>query len=279
MAPERATHPLVESGTGSPSLPGAKPLVSVIMPVHNGAAFVAGALASIGRQTHSPLEIIVVDDGSTDASPRIIEGFRQERWPGLQYHRQPKAGPAAARNRGLELASGELIAFLDADDQWARGSLAGSVEMLADPALQVVVGCTQPVRAESGGGADSALEAFGPTWMTFLLGAAVFRRDVFSFVGPFDESLRYGEDVDWFLRAREAGVNIGIRPDVTLLYRRHEGNMTLDKERSNHYFLEALHKSLRRRRSRDGEASDLAGIAALSGKTLADFQAPPEREK
>jgi GT2 family glycosyltransferase len=107
----------------------------------------------------------------------------------------------------------------------------------------------------------------------------VFRRGVFDLVGPFDESLGYGEDVDWFLRAREAGADIGIRTDVTLLYRRHGNNMTLDTERSNHYFLEALHKSLRRRRNRDGQVNDLVGIPALSGKTLADFQAPSAPRK
>jgi len=256
-----------------------EPLVSVIIPVHNGAAFVTGALASICQQTYSPIEIIVIDDGSTDETAGVISRFRQELCRDLKYHRQSKAGPAAARNRGLEMASGGLIAFLDADDQWTRDSLAGSVEMLVNPGFHVVVGCTQPVRAGSGGGADSALQPFGPTWMTFSLGAAVFRREVFSMVGSFDESLGYGEDVDWFLRAREAGIDIGIRPDVTLLYRRHESNMTLDTERSNHYFLEALHKSLQRRRDRDGQVSDLAGIPALSGKTLADFQAPPAHRK
>lgn len=258
---------------------GAGPLVSVIMPVHNGAGFVFGALESIARQPYAPLEIIVVDDGSTDETAAEIARFRQERCPGLRYHRQARGGPAAARNRGIEMASGELIAFLDADDEWTRDALAGSVEMLVDQGFQVVVGCTQPVRAADGGAAGPALQPFGPTWMTFLLGAAVFRRGAFGLVGPFDESLGYGEDVDWFLRAREAGADIGIRTDVTLLYRRHENNMTLDTERSNHYFLEALHRSLRRRRNRDGQAGDLAGIPALSGKTLADFQAPPTNRK
>ena len=115
--------------------------------------------------------------------------------------------------------------------------------------------------------------------MAFSLCAAVFRREVFDIVGQFEEQLRYGEDVDWFLRAREAGVDIGIRNEVTSLYRKHNSNMTLDTEQSNHYFLAALHKSLQRRRGRDGKARDISGVPALAGKKLADFQTPGETEK
>jgi len=255
------------------------PLLSVVVPVYNGADFVADALASICTQPYAPLEVIVIDDGSSDAGAQVIAEFRQHHWPDLEYVYQPNAGPAAARNRGLEIASGEIIAFLDADDLWPDNAIQGSVELLLNQGHQLVVGCTQQVRARSAGDRAAELQPFGEIWMAFSLCAAVFRRDVFDIVGQFDEQLRYGEDVDWFLRAREAGIDIGIRNEVTRLYRKHDSNMTLDTGQSNHYFLAALHKSLQRRRGRNGEARDLSGVPALAGKKLADFQTPGEAEK
>jgi hypothetical protein len=85
--------------------------------------------------------------------------------------------------------------------------------------------------------------------------------------------------VDWFLRAREAGIDIRIRNEVTLLYRKHDSNMTLDTRQSSHYLLAALHKSLQRRRRGGGQASELSGIPALKDKKLADFQPPGKAAK
>ncbi len=255
------------------------PLLSVVVPVYNAADFVAEALASICRQPYATLEVIVVDDGSSDAGAQVIAEFRQHHWPGLKYIYQPNAGPAAARNRGLGIASGEIIAFLDADDLWPDATIPGSVELLLNQGHQLVVGCTQQVCARNAGDLAIGLQPFGEIWMAFSLCAAVFRREVFDIVGRFDEQLRYGEDVDWFLRAREAHINIGIRNEVTRLYRKHDSNMTLDTGQSNHYFLAALHKSLQRRRGRDGKAGDLSGVPALAGKKLADFQTPGKTRK
>ena len=93
-----------------------KPLVSVIMPVYNGAAFLTGAIDNIRRQNYEPLEIIIVDDGSTDSTGQIVASFGSD----IRYVYQANQGPAAARNHGLRLATGDLIAFLDVDDLWAE---------------------------------------------------------------------------------------------------------------------------------------------------------------
>jgi glycosyltransferase involved in cell wall biosynthesis len=250
-------------------------MLSVIIPVFNGAGFITDALASVCGQSYSAMEVIVVDDGSTDGSATLIEEFRQARWPGLKYLSQPHAGPAAARNRGLDATRGEIIAFLDADDLWTEAMLPDSIELLMNEGFQIVVGCIQRVRACRDGQGDFDLRPFGPVWMAFGLIAAVFRREVFfDLVGKFDETLRFGEDVDWFLRAREAGINIGVRSEVTSLRRKHESNMTRDVEQANHYFLAALQKSLGRRRDGHGKARNLADVPALSGRKLADFQIP-----
>jgi GT2 family glycosyltransferase len=102
-------------------------MVSVIVPLFNKAAFVRRALESIARQTYTDFELIVVDDGSSDDGPAIVESFPDSR---LRLLRQANAGPGAARNAGVAVARGELIAFLDADDEWLPAYLARSVALL-----------------------------------------------------------------------------------------------------------------------------------------------------
>ena len=101
--------------------------VSVIIPLFNKAPYVARALASVAAQTYPDFEVIVVDDGSTDGGTQMVEVCKE---PPIRLITQDNAGPGAARNRGLELAQGELVAFLDADDEWLPDYLAESVRLL-----------------------------------------------------------------------------------------------------------------------------------------------------
>jgi len=118
------------------------PLLSAIVPTYNAAGFLAEAIESIRWQTYQPVEIIVVDDGSTDDTAEVVRGLGGE----IRYVEQANAGPAAARNRGLELAQGELIAFLDADDRWPRDKLEIQVpRLLGNPELDLVLGRIQYV--------------------------------------------------------------------------------------------------------------------------------------
>jgi glycosyltransferase involved in cell wall biosynthesis len=107
-------------------------LVSVIIPLYNGASFLGGAIENVLAQNYQPLEIIVVDDGSTDASTEIAAAYPN----GVRYVYQTNAGPAAARNRGIKLAQGPLIAFLDVDDLWSEHKLARQTAYLrANPTM------------------------------------------------------------------------------------------------------------------------------------------------
>ena len=100
---------------GSTALP---QLISVIVPVYNGEKFLGDALASIFAQDYRPIEVIVIDDGSTDRTRAIAQSY-----PEVQYSYQDKQGSAVARNTGIENSRGELIAFLDADDLWIYNKL------------------------------------------------------------------------------------------------------------------------------------------------------------
>lgn len=239
-------------------------LISVIMPVYNGATFVAQAIESALGQTYAPLEIIVVDDGSTDASARIVQGFGDK----LTYIYQPNRGPAAARNRGLRIARGALIAFLDADDLWPAGKLAHQFSRLAaDAALEVVLGHTQFMQQADEPG--EALTFLDEPYPQYLLGSALFRRSAFARVGEFDETLRYCDDWDWFLRAQDLQVSMQMDQEVALYYRRHRDNLTASPQ-SRRELLQLLQKGLARRRSQDSERFALPEWFASARRTNAD---------
>lgn len=253
-----------------------RPLISVIIPVCNGASFIADAIGSVSRRGYRPLEIVVVDDGSTDSTPdvlrRLCRDANHDDNLRITTVRQSNRGPAAARNRGLEIARAGVIGFLDADDLWTGQMPTALHRRLIDDDLQVAVGCTRQLRVAAAKTGTAHLEPVGLVWLAFLLGASLFRRQVFEVVGSFDENMRFGEDVDWFLRAREAGIHIGISDDVVLLYRQHGNNMTRDTRQSDRYFLTALKHSLDRRRGAAGHAVDLAAVAELRNRGIEDFQ-------
>ena len=222
-----------------------RPLVSVIVPVRNGASFLPGAVASIQAQNYPALEIIVVDDGSTDDIQDVVARLPAA----IRYVRQEPSGPAAARNRGIREARGELIAFLDVDDLWPADNLNIMVDtMSASPKLDVVQGYAQIMRQMPGSG---EYEFIGCPLEVFLdyLGGALYRRTAFDKVGLLDESLAYCEDVDWFFRARDCGLAIERLDQISLYVRRHQQNMTRDGKQQR-FALLVLKKIMAQRRAR-----------------------------
>jgi hypothetical protein len=225
------------------------PLVTVVIPVHNGARFLGTSIASILGQDYAALEIIVVDDGSTDAIEAAVQALPVD----VRFLRQRHSGPAAARNRGIRDASGEILAFLDVDDIWPAGMLAHLVELLLS-ALDVMVakGLGQLVRV----GDDGVVHYLGSAAETFPfhISAGVYRRAAFRAIGLFDEDLWFGEDTDWFNRLIERGLRLERLDEVTLLARRHDGNMTRGKSLLEVNALRVFKKALDRRRAPGGEA-------------------------
>lgn len=202
-----------------------QPLVSVIVPVFNGERFLANTLQSIYDQDYRPLEALVVDDGSTDATAAISRSFSE-----LKYFYQPNQGAAAARNAGLENVSGELIGFLDADDLWAPHKLSSQVAYhLQHPEVDcsfvglanfVEEGIEPPPwfrdNQSQNGGRD-----YSPCTL-------LARRSVFDRVGLFDTAYRVGEDTEWFVRAADAGVKVGFLPEILVQRRIHGANLSYE---------------------------------------------------
>lgn len=225
--------------------------VTVVLPAFNGAAFIADAVRSVQRQGVEKLEIIVVDDGSSDATEDIVRGMEH-----VRYVRQSRGGPAAARNKGISLALGRLIAFIDQDDLWPTDHLAVLNQMLAaKPSTCVAMGMTQALApAEPSGEAGARFAPYGEPWLAPHVGCALFRREAFARVGLLDATLRYGsDDLDWFMRAREQNLPIEEVDAVTLLFRIHERNASREKSFRRNALVEAIHASVqRRRKSGDG---------------------------
>lgn len=217
-------------------------LISVIIPVYNGAEFLPDAVASVRAQAYAALEIIVVDDGSTDHTAQVVQTLGN----GIRYLYQPNQGPAAARNVGLAAAQGELIAFLDADDLWPVDKLAQQLPALAAaPETAIVWGCTQICAYQ---GDASEFPPLAPEWFP-LLGSTLCRRAVFQQVGGFEPTLRYAEDVDWFIRLREQQIVVQKLPAIGLLYRLRAGSMTHGKAIVELGLFDSIRRSLQRRRA------------------------------
>lgn len=220
-------------------------LLSVIVPVYNGEPFLADAIASVRRQGYEPMEIIVVDDGSTDGTPDLAATLGSD----LTFVTQENKGPASARNRALKLATGDYVAFLDADDLWPPDKLNVQMPALREnDRVQIVMGKTQRFWSNEELADSSRLARRTPPWDEPLLGCMLCRRDVFAQIGVFDETLRIGEDTDWFLRARSAGVPIAKTDAVTLYYRRHGASLTAGVNHMQSTVFDVLRLALRRHR-------------------------------
>ena len=220
--------------------------VSVIIPVWNMARFLPDAIASI-PDVH---EIIIVAAKSDDNTSEVAQALAKQRL-GVRVLPSPEKRPASARNIGLRAASGDVIAFNDADDVWPQGKLALQLKRLDgdEPQPDVVTGlCTwfkELDRDRLAPAEHSSVE----TKNVQQIGAAIFRRSVFDRIGLFDESLMYAEDCDLLLRIIEAQVPFVVLNTPTLYYRRHgDSMMARNDPRIKSDLAKAFAMSLARRR-------------------------------
>ena len=180
--------------------------VSVVIPTYNRAELLADAIGSVQRQTFEDWELLVVDDGSTDDTRTVMDGFLADKR--IRYVRQENRGQSAARNLGLRHARAPLIAFLDSDNRWLPDKLERQMRFLADhPEVDVVYGETERLGSDGSTWPSPVRERHsGTVWRPLLtknfinFNTSVVRRERLIAIGGFDEALRGGEDYDLWLR-------------------------------------------------------------------------------
>jgi glycosyltransferase involved in cell wall biosynthesis len=208
-----------------------KKLVSVIIPTYNSAQYVAEAVGSALAQTYQPVEIIVVDDGSTDDTAALLGSFGDR----IRYIFQKNQGVSIARNRGIAAAHGQLIAFLDADDMWLPKKLEIQVNQLdRDPSVGLLHADAFYLDGETN---QRSRHSRPPTFREgncyiplflgnrILISSVLVRRECLDKVGPFDEKISKAsvEDYDLWLRVARY-FELGYSTEPLITYRLHGGN-------------------------------------------------------
>jgi len=221
--------------------------VSVLIAVYDGARYLGEAIDSVLGQTRAPDEVVVVDDGSVDATPEVIAGYGDR----ITAIREPHRGNASALNRGLAATSGDYVAFLDADDVWVPDKLVLQLQILEENEdVDAVFGLVKQFLSAD---ADPSLARqvtipSAPQAGVSKTGMLV-RRRFLEKVGEFDETRLNGDFTDWYARALEHGL-VSRVPDVVVAHRRiHGANLGIRRhDRQWPETLEVLKASLDRRR-------------------------------
>jgi len=225
-----------------------KPQFSVIIPVYNRSVLVRRAIDSVLRQSFPAREIIVVDDGSTDTTPEVLNNYL----PKISIIRTTNRGVAAARNSGISRAESEWIALLDSDDEWLPGKLKQSVEFIAEnPGLRIFQ--SEELWIRNGRRVNPKYRhqkpagwIFEPSLKLCLVSpsAVVFRKTLFYETTGFDETMTVCEDYDLWLRiARQEQIGLDRRPGI-YKYGGHDDQLSAKYHSMDLFRLRAMEKHL-----------------------------------
>ena len=260
------------------------PLVSVIIPAYNARPYVMDAIRSVRAQGHAPLEILLIDDGSSDGTAELVAAEAPE----VRIIRQSNGGVAAARNRGLREASGEFITFLDADDGWFPGKLHAQIAYLqAHPSVGVVFHRWLVWRPDAEGvyhwpsppssPMPEQPELSGWLYLPLLLDCVIhtstvmIRRSLVDEIGLFDTTLTIGEDYDYWLRASQASPIHKLAPVYSFYRSASESLTSAPKDRNYEYLV--VQRALERwgAVAPDGKTLPARALGPRLGKMASDF--------
>lgn len=225
------------------------PSVSVVVPVYNGNRYLAAALDSVLGQSSPPAEVLVIDDGSSEPPGPVLAKYASR----VRLIRQDNRGPAAARNLGIQRASGEFVAFIDQDDLWTPGRLARQLQRFAlEPGLSICFGHVE-LFWEPGLEAEARVhqqQTRGRVVPGYTTPAMLAHCESFVSVGPLDAALTFGDATEWIMRAHAAGLRSAMLPDVVLRHRMHASNLTRRRDESKREFVRIVRAHVDRLRGR-----------------------------
>jgi glycosyltransferase involved in cell wall biosynthesis len=207
-----------------------QPLVSVIVPVYNGERFVAQALEAILAQDYPALELIAVDDGSTDATAEILARYAR-----VRRISQSNSGPSAARNAGIEASTGDLLTFCDCDDMYRPEKVSSQVRHLEQNEDAACVLVHHRAFVEPG--------TEPPAWIMKDdqgVQSPMIRRSVLDTVGGYDPEYRMSETIEWLARMKGAGLRVDVIDDVLVDRRIHGSNLSYERQGLQHSLLRSL---------------------------------------
>ena len=228
------------------------PLVSTIISVYNGENYLSEAIQSVINQEYPHIDIIIIDDGSTDGSRGVAEQFG----PPVQYYYQDNTGIAAAKNHGIELSKGDFLAFLDADDLWIKNKIKQQMDAFTiDSTLDIVFSHVKQFHSP-----ELSIEEKQKIWCPdelmpgYHIGTMLIKRKSFFKVGMFDTQWRRGIFVNWYMRALEIGLRKHMLPDMHMWRRLHRTNHGIVNHDKSVDYIRMFKASLDRRRSQTSDS-------------------------
>jgi glycosyltransferase involved in cell wall biosynthesis len=225
-------------------LPLNNPLVSVVISVKNGELFLHEALKSVLQQKYEPIEILVIDGHSTDKTAEIALSYE-----GVQHIMQPGRGIADGNNTGVNLAKGDLIAFLSHDDKWTSNKLSTQIRFMQENPKFAFTNARIKFFLEPGCKTPSGFrtDLLQGDHIGVIMETLVARKSVFDRVGPFDTSLKISEDIEWFARAKDYNIKSAVIQEVLLYKRVHDKNISIHTDHEYVDLFQAIRKSIHRK--------------------------------
>ncbi len=229
-------------------------LISVVIPVYNRERYLAETIESVLSQAYRPIEIIVVDDGSTDGTADVAKGFSEV----VRYFFQSNRGCGAALNAGVEKAEGAYLSFLGSDDLWTGEKLTLQMTVLnSHPETDMVFGNVSHFYSPDLGQRERERFLCPAGRMPgYHAGTLLIRKEAFLRVGLFDARYQAGEFLDWYARAKEKGLREVMLPDVVMKRRIHSSNLgvlkrTAQTGNTDAEYVRVLKAALDRRRKKE----------------------------
>lgn len=224
-----------------------QPLISVIIPVYNCDRYLGEAIESVLSQTYQPLEILIIDDGSTDKSAEIAKSFI----PSVKYYYQPNSGSCSSPlNYGIKLSQGDFLAFLDSDDLWLKDKLMIQSQCFAEnPHLDIVFGHVQQfISPELDNVIRQRFEIPKEIIQGIHRGTMLIKKQSFLSVGYFDSHWQRVEFIDWYIRAKSLNLEMMVIPDILFKRRIHQTNIGIIKKDRQSEYVQVIKQALNKKR-------------------------------